>query len=172
VYADAATTIEHGHVFGNWVVTKKASARQEGEKIRECSVCRKKETKVIPKVTEPASPQKPKAPAETIMIGKKPTSVKAKATKKNKVTVSWKKFKKTKNTKATWKKIKKIEIEYSTNKSFSAGNTKRIQVGKSKTKYTLKGLQKNTRYYVRVRYSNGAGGYSKWSSVKKVRTKK
>jgi hypothetical protein len=71
-----------------------------------------------------------------------------------------------------WKKIKKIEIQYSTDRSFPETNRKSKLIGKKKTKYVLKGLQKNTIYYVRIRYTDGAGGYSNWSSVKKVKTKK
>jgi hypothetical protein len=40
------------------------------------------------------------------------------------------------------------------------------------TKLTIKKLQKGTAYYVRIRYSDGAGGYSQWSKVRKVKTKK
>ena len=42
-------------------------------------------------------------------------------------------------------------------------------VGKKKTKTILK-LQRKTVYYVRVRYV-GTDGVSKWSKVKKVKTK-
>lgn len=40
----------------------------------------------------------------------------------------------------------------------------------NETKVTLK-LRKKTTYYIRVRYK-GAKGFSKWSKVKKVKTKK
>ena len=104
-------------------------------------------------------------------ISKKPSSIKTKV-KKNKVTVTWKKFRVTKKTKADWGRIKKIEIQYSTDRSFPAGNRKSKLIGKKKTKQVLKGLQKGTTYYIRVRYTDGAGGYSNWSSMKKAKTKK
>ena len=93
---------------------------------------------------------------------KPPASVKAKA-KKNKVKVSWKKNKK------ILSKIRWIEVQYATNKAFTKDvNTKKIS--KTKTKVTLK-LKKKKTYYVRVRYF-GKDGFSKWSKVKKVKTKK
>lgn len=88
--------------------------------------------------------------------------------KKNKVTVSWKKIKKTKKTKKLLKLIKRIEIQYSTDPKFTQ-NVLSKKVGKSKTKVTLK-LQKKKTYYFRVRYV-GAAGVSKWSKVRKVKTK-
>ncbi len=97
----------------------------------------------------------------------RPSNLKAKA-KKNKVTVSWKKIKKNKAGKKLLKQIKSIEVQYSTDNKFKKGVTTK-KVGKSKTKITLK-LKKKTTYYIRVRYK-GSNGYSKWSSVKKVKTK-
>ncbi len=106
---------------------------------------------------------------EPITIKKTPTSVKAKA-KKGKVTVSWKKIKKTKKTKALLKQIKGIQIQYSTDPKFEDKVATKIKkVGKKKTKVTLK-LKRKTKYYIRVRYV-GADGVSKWSKVKKVKTK-
>lgn len=105
---------------------------------------------------------------ERITIVTPPASVKAKA-KKNKVTVTWKKIKKTKKTKALLAQIKSIEVQYSTDKAFKK-DAKIKTVGKKKTKVTLK-LQKKTTYYIRVRYK-AADGFSKWSKAKKVKTKK
>ena len=104
---------------------------------------------------------------EHITIPVTPASVKAKA-KKNKVTVSWKKIKKTKKAKALLAQIRSIELQYSSDPSFPASISVRIPLGKKKTKFVLKGLQKRTAYYVRVRYTDGAGGYSNWSRVKRV----
>ena len=110
------------------------------------------------------SPAKMKEP---ITINKVPSSVKAKA-KKNKVTVSWKKIKKNKSGKKLLKQIKSIQVQYSTDPKFEQNiNTK--NVGKKKTKVKLK-LQKKTTYYIRVRYV-GNDGVSRWSKVKRVRTK-
>ena len=117
-------------------------------------------------VVAPAPAPAPVQPS--ITIPKVPASVKAKA-KKNKVTVSWKKIKKTKKTKALLAQIKGIEVQYSTDPTFASDvNTKKV--GKKKTKVTLK-LQKKTVYYIRVRYTDGAGGVSNWSKVRKVKTK-
>ena len=110
------------------------------------------------------------APVEKITISKKPSSVKAKASSKGKVTVSWKAFKKTKKTKAIWKKIKKIQVQYSTDRSFRTGVVTKT-IGKSKKKLVVKGLKAKTIYWFRVRYSDNTGGYSAWSSIKKVKVK-
>ena len=104
-----------------------------------------------------------KTTKEKITITTTPASVKAKA-KKNKVTVSWKKIK----NKKLLKQIKSIQVQYSTDKAFKK-NVKTKSVGKKKTKVTLK-LKKKTIYYVRVRYT-GTGGVSKWSKIKRVKTK-
>ena len=104
---------------------------------------------------------------EKVTIPKTPASVKAKA-KKNKVTVSWKKIKKSKKIKALLTQIQSIELQYCTDPSFPADISVKIPLGKKKTKFVLKGLQKGTAYYMRVRYTDGAGGYSAWSGVKRV----
>ena len=109
--------------------------------------------------------------AGVITIAKTPSSVKAKGAKKGKITVRWKKLKKTKKTKALWNQIQGIEVQYSTDASFQT-NTNSRMVGKKKAKLQIKGLAKKTTYYVRVRYTDGYGGYSEWSKVKTVKTKK
>lgn len=103
---------------------------------------------------------------DPITIKQAPKSVKVKA-KKNKVTVSWKKIKKTKKTKALLKQIKSIQVQYDKNPGFSNPVSKRV--GKSKTKVVIK-LKKKKTYYFRVRYV-GIDGFSKWSKTKKVKTK-
>lgn len=118
----------------------------------------------------PQPQQSPAVIVESITIPKAPASVKAKA-KKNKVTVSWKKIKKSKKTKALLAQIHGIELQYSTEPGFPAENTVKVSLGKKKTKLVLKGLQPKTAYYVRVRYTDGSGGYSNWSKVKAFRTK-
>ncbi len=100
-------------------------------------------------------------------ILKKPSSVKIKV-KKNKVTATWKKIKKSKKTKKLLGQIKSIQVQYSTDATFQQDVTIK-KVKKDKTKTTLK-LKRKTTYYIRVRYV-GKDGYSKWSKVKKVRTK-
>ena len=49
-------------------------------------------------------------------------------------------------------------------------NAVKKKVGKNKTKATYT-LKKNTTYYIRMRYV-GKDGVSKWTKVKKVKTKK
>ena len=64
-------------------------------------------------------------------------------------------------------------VQYSTGKSFGKG-TKTVYVGKGATSAKLKGLQKDRRYYVRVRsYKNVSGRriYSGWSAVRSTKAK-
>ena len=106
--------------------------------------------------------EKPEAVRKTAVNLAKPKSVKAKV-RKNKVTVSWKKLSKTLK-----KQIKSIEVQYSTDKKFKKAKTKIVK--KTRTNVKLK-LKKKKTYYVRVRYV-GKDGFSKWSKVKKFKTKK
>ena len=87
------------------------------------------------------------------------------------LTVSWKKIKKSKKTKALLAQIQSIELQYSPDPSFPTDNSVKIPLSKKKTKYAIKGLQRKSVYYVRVRYTDGAGGYSNWSNVKRAKTK-
>ena len=76
-----------------------------------------------------------------------------------------------------WKKNAKAmgyQIQYSTNKNFS-GATTRTVTGAKKTSYTISGLSKNTKYYVRVRAYYNKGGmksYTSWSGSKTVKVTK
>lgn len=110
------------------------------------------------------------APQEPITITQKASVSKPKAGAKT-ITVSLKKIKKTKKNKSSVKKIKKVQVQYSTDRTFQT-NVKTKTGGINKTKLKIKGLKKNTTYYVRVRYSDNKGGYSKWSKIQKVKTKK
>lgn len=132
------------------------------------------ESTPVPTQTLEAPQESPLTPSpvpvvveEPITILKAPASVKATA-KKNKVTVTWKKIKKTKKTKALLAQIKSVQVQYSTDQTFTQ-NTVTKTVGKNKTKAVLK-LQKKTTYYVRVRYK-GADGVSRWSGKKRIKTK-
>ncbi len=105
-----------------------------------------------------------------ITVPQKPT-IKKPTAAKNKITVKWAHFKHTsKKAKKIWNPIKKVQIQCATDKAFK-NIIKTTAVGKNKKKATIKGLKKKTTYYVRVRYSDGKG-YSKWSSFKKIKTKK
>ena len=88
---------------------------------------------------------------------------------KKKVKVEWKKL-----SSKVRKKAKKIEIQISTDKTFTEIlKTKTLK--SSKTSYTFSGLKKNTKYYVRIRVFTEDGNIkyvSPWSSVKKIKTKK
>ena len=118
-----------------------------------------------------AAAVKPSVPADKITITKTPSGVKAKAAKKGKATLTWKKFKQTKKTKAIWKRIKKVEVQYSTDKTFRTGVISK-NLGKKKTKLNVKKLKAKKTYYFRVRYVEGPYKVSKWSAVKKVKAKK
>ena len=76
---------------------------------------------------------------------------------------------KIKKTKKLLKQIKSIEVQYSTNRQFTRESRLSKRVGKNKTKAVLK-LKAKTTYYIRVRYV-GADGTSKWSKIRKVKTK-
>lgn len=94
------------------------------------------------------------------------------AAKKNNITVKWKKLskKQLKKSKATH-----YEIWVSTSSKFPAGAlTKEKIVKKSKSSVKIKGLKKNTKYYVRVRAIRKSGNVKyvgKWRQ-KTIRTKK
>ena len=148
-----------GHKWDAGAVTKKATTAAAGVRTYTCRNCNGKRTESIPKIKE------------KITITQKPSIKNPKATAKDKVTVTWKNFKQTKKTKPIWKNVRKVEIQYCTSKSFVTG-VKSTSVSRSKTKATLKKLSKNTTYYVRIRYVDGKGGYSAWSAVKTVKTKK
>lgn len=143
------------HSFGGWTVTKAASEEAEGTETRTCSGCGFSETRALSRIVIP------------VTVSKAPASVKAKA-KKNKVTVSWKKIRKKKKTKALLAQINSIQVQYSTDPNF-VQNKVSMTVGKKKAKVVLK-LQNKTEYYVRVRYV-GVDGVSAWSGVKRVKTK-
>ena len=123
-------------------------------------------------ITVPKEPtiKEPAAEIDTITISKKP-SIKKLAATKNKITVNWTHFKHTsKKTKKIWKPIKKVQIQCATDKAFS-NIVKTVAIGKSKKKATINGLNKNTTYFVRVRYTDNSG-YSNWSGVKQIKTKR
>ena len=115
--------------------------------------------------TEAASPE---AAEEPITIQKAPARAKVKA-KKNSITVSWNKIKKSKKTKALRAQIKNIEVQYSTDSSFPKEATNSRIIGKNRTKLVLRGLTGKTIYYIRFRYVSKAG-VSNWKT-KRVRTK-
>ena len=83
---------------------------------------------------------------------------------KKKITVKWKKI-----SKATG-----YQVQVATDKKFKK-NKKTVTISKNKTlSTTIKKLKSKKKYYVRVRTYRKVGGkkvYSKWSSVKNIKTK-
>lgn len=114
------------------------------------------------KPTEPAPTTKP----ETA----KPQSTKPAKTKVQKISTG------KKSITAQWKKVAGVsayQVQIATNKKFSK-NKKTFKVSKKSTKVKIKKLKAKKVYYVRVRsYKkvNGKKVYSKWSTVRKVKTK-
>ena len=89
----------------------------------------------------------------------------------NKIDVKWKHLnRKLKKNKKIWKKIKKVQVQCAADKDFTK-IIKTVKVSKNRTHVVIKGLKKKTKYYVRVRYYDGKG-YSAWSKVKMVKTRK
>ena len=98
---------------------------------------------------------------------KKPAKVKIKSASKKKTA------KKAKIVIAKVKGAKGFQIRYCDNKKFDGYESKTIK--KNTTKFTLKGLEKKTKYYVKIRaYNkkrNGKKQYGKWSRIKKIKMK-
>ena len=145
------------HTWNTGVVKKAATEDVTGIRLFTCKVCGQTKTAVIPKVKV------------KITIAKKPAKFKAKAAKKGKVNLTWTKLAKKGKTKALFAQVKNYEIQYSTDKTFATGVVKKT-AGKKKAKLTLK-LKPKMTYYVRIRYTDGKGGYSPWV-LKTVKTKK
>lgn len=102
-----------------------------------------------PKPDNPKTDDPQTKPQKTIKVGKPKISLKR---SKTKIQVQFKKVKNAKN----------YQIQYATNKKFKKAKSKTT----TKRKYTIKGLKKNKKYYVRVRGVNGKKKGS-WSAVKK-----
>ena len=143
-----------GHTWDAGVVTTAPDVGEAGVKTYTCTTCKATKTEQVA--------------ALKAAIQKTPASVKAKAKKKGKVTVSWKKIKNTKKNRKLLKQIKSIEVQYSTDPTFIENRVVK-KVGKKKTSVSLK-LKSKTTYYVRVRYI-GNGGASYWSKTKRVKTR-
>lgn len=101
----------------------------------------------------------------------KPPIIKKPAPFRDRINIKWKHFnRKLKKDKNLWKKIKKVQVQCAYDKDFRK-LVKSVKVSKNRTSAVIKGLKKNKKYYVRVRYYNGKG-YSAWSKVKTVKTRK
>jgi len=147
---------KHIHLWDSGIITRQPTATSPGIKTYTCISCGETKTEVIPKLSITV-PQKP--------VIQKPIA------SKSRITIKWKHFKHTsKSNRKVWKRIRKIQIQCAADKKFT-NIIKEKTVGKGKTKAAIKGLKKNTTYYVRIRYYDGKG-YSNWSKAKKVKTKK
>ena len=98
----------------------------------------------------------------------KPKSVRVKSVSAKKLEVTWRKL-----SAKDRKKIRQFEIQVSTDKQFTKIVRKKL-VSSKKTSWTIPGLKKNTKYYVRIRAYTKSGNFinmSKWV-VKSKKTKK
>ena len=146
----------HEHTWDSGKVTKATTTEAAGIRTYTCTSCGETKTEAIEKLK--------------ITISKKPV-IQTPAAKKTAITVRWKHFAhKTNKTRKIWKKIRKVQVQCASDRKFGI-IVRTVMVGRNKTKAVIKGLKKNTVYFVRVRYYDGKG-YSKWSKVKKIRTKK
>ncbi|MBQ6372846.1 MAG: hypothetical protein IJJ22_06975 [Oscillospiraceae bacterium] len=120
-------------------------------------------------VTAAATAAAQEAALEGVLDTKLPkASIKKPVKAKKAVTVKWKKLSKKKA-----KKVDGIEIWIASDKNFTDGRIIKV-AGKTKVSKKVKKLQSKTTYYVKVRtYKNKSGvkHVSKWSNVKKVKTK-
>lgn len=120
--------------------------------------------------SDSTKPTEPKPAPTTKPETAKPQSTTPAKTKVQKISTG------KKSITAQWKKIAGVsayQVQIATNKKFSK-NKKTFKVSKKSTKVKIKKLKAKKVYYVRVRsYKkvNGKKVYSKWSTVRKVKTK-
>lgn len=106
-------------------------------------------------------------------LSKAAPSVSAK--NKGKISVKWKNFIQKIRKSETWEKAKYIEVQYSTDKTFSKKSvtkTKKIKKGtinKAKAKSKLSKLKRKKDYYIRVRLIDSKGVFSNWSKTVKAK---
>ena len=131
-----------------------------------CTVCGSKKT-ASPNQNVPKPATKPTKPStsQTTTSASKPAKTKVQKISAGKKSIT-----------AQWKKVAGVsayQVQIATNKKFSK-NKKTFKVSKKSTKVKIKKLKAKKVYYVRVRsYKkvNGKKVYSKWSTVRKVKTK-
>lgn len=120
--------------------------------------------------SDSTKPTEPKPAPTTKPETAKPQSTTPAKTKVQKISTG------KKSITAQWKKVAGVsayQVQIATNKKFSK-NKKTFKVSKKSTKVKIKKLKAKKVYYVRVRsYKkvNGKKVYSKWSTVRKVKTK-
>ena len=130
------------HTYDSGKVTKYPNFTSAGVKTYTCKKCKAKKNVTIAKLISP--------------------SVKKLSKKKAAFVVKW-----AQNT-----TVDGYEIQYSLKKNMKGA--KYIKADKNKTSAKAKKLKPKKKYYVRIRaykYINGKKIYSKWSAVKKVKTK-
>ena len=172
-----------GHAWGSGTVTRKATENSEGIKRYVCSRCHEvKEERlgklphthrytavdtldyVIYKCACGNSYTRSKVIFDLPKVSiRKPSGSKAGFTAK------WKKLSAKKR-----KKIKGYEIQYSTRSDFADSSCVLKTAAKSKTGKKITKLARKKNYYIRIRSYKWIGGVkhvSRWSSVKRVRTK-
>jgi hypothetical protein len=126
---------------------------------------------VVPKQAEATAAAAPAASAVSEVLDPsipKVKGLKLKAASKS-FTAKWKK-----QSSKNRKKFAKIEVQYSTDASFSGSAVKTKTLGKKKTSSKIKGLKKGQTYYVRVRnikYVNNVKHVSTWTKAKKIKVK-
>lgn len=131
-----------------------------------CTVCGSKKT-ASPTQNVPKPATKPTKPStsQTTTSASKPAKTKVQKISAGKKSIT-----------AQWKKVAGVsayQVQIATNKKFSK-NKKTFKVSKKSTKVKIKKLKAKKVYYVRVRsykIKNGKKVYSKWSTVRKVKTK-
>ena len=154
-YTETVGSATGQHVWGPWTEIAPADTDRANVAQRTCTVCHTVQ-------------QGSTVGALPITIPKAPASLKPKAAAKGKVKVTWK-INKAQKSKSTWKKIKKIELQYSEDPTFNTG--KKVKTLKKTSKSVTLKLGKKKTYYIRIRFTDGSRGYSKWVT-KKVKTKK
>ena len=170
-----------GHSWSGWKTAKAATCTAKGSAERKCSTCGAVSEKVLPalghswKVKDTLDKKYyscsrcgSKKTISKVVVDRPKVTIKKPARAKKGFTVKWKELSKKKR-----KKISGIEIQYSTRKNFASDykirKAKKTAVSKKITK-----LKRKKTYYVRIRtykMINGKKHVSKWSKVRKVKTK-
>ena len=172
-----------GHAWDSGKVTKEATESSEGVKTYVCKRCHAKKEERIGKI-----PHTHRYTAtdtldnvvyrcacgdsytrSKVVVDLPKVSIKRLSGAKAGFNVKWKKLSAKKR-----KKIKGYEIQYSTGRGFAEASSVLKTATKSKTSKKIRKLAKKKNYYIRIRTYKWIGGVkhvSKWSSVRKVKTK-
>lgn len=171
----------YGHSWSSWSRIKAQTCTTAGTEQRKCSRCRKTETRSLAayghswrtsdsldSVKHTCSRCRSSYTVSKVVTDLPAVSIKGPRKAKKSFTVKWKKLsKKNRN------KVSGVEIQYSTRNDF-ASSYKIVTAKKTAASKKISKLPRKTTYYVRVRtykWISGKKHVSKWSAVKKVRTK-